>query len=283
MGKRGMQPLDRSDLRADCSQCAALCCVGLAFAASADFAFAKGAGTPCQNLQSDFRCGIHSELRRSGMKGCTVFDCYGAGQKTTQLTFGGRDWRRDPQTASQMFQVFPVLIQLQEMLWYLAEAVEVNPPEPICEKLKILFEETEKATLLKPQEILLMDVPAHRQKVNVLLTETSAFVRKRHQKDKKRRNHQNADLMGAELKGADFTGTDFRGAYFIAANLRQSNFADTDVIGADFRDADISGADLSHSLFLTQVQANAAIGDCNTKLPAHIIRPRHWAKRARNF
>lgn len=283
MGKNVMQPMERSGLRADCSQCAALCCVGLAFAASTDFAFTKESGTPCHNLQSDFRCGIHSELRRSGMKGCTVFECYGAGQKMTQLTFGGQDWRRDPKIASQMFQVFPVLIQLQEMLWYLAEAVEAEPPQPLRGKLKTLFGETERATLMDPQEILQMDVPAHRQKVNELLTETSAFVRKRHHKNKKGRDRRNADLMGAELKGADFIGSDFRGAYFIAANLRQSNFADTDVIGADFRDADISGADLSHSLFLTQVQANAAIGDCNTKLPAHIIRPGHWAKRARNF
>ncbi|MDR3081083.1 MAG: pentapeptide repeat-containing protein, partial [Streptomyces sp.] len=44
-------PADRSDLRADCSSCFALCCVALPFAASADFAIDKAAGTPCPNLR----------------------------------------------------------------------------------------------------------------------------------------------------------------------------------------------------------------------------------------
>jgi uncharacterized protein YjbI with pentapeptide repeats len=283
MGNDMMQPIDRTALRADCSRCAALCCVGLAFAASADFAFSKRAGVPCTNLQSDFRCGIHSELRRSGLKGCTVFDCFGAGQKTLQRTFGGADWRSGPDIAAQMFKVFPVMTQLHEMLWYLAEAIEAGPPAPLIERLQQIAGKTECFTLLEPEAILQLDVPAHRQNVSGLLMETSAFVRRRFKKTKKKIDQRNADLMGAELKGADFSGVDFRGAYFIAANLRQTDFMAADVLGADFRDADISGADLSGSLFLTQTQANAAIGDCHTKLPVLLVRPAHWAKKPRNF
>ncbi|MGO1058823.1 pentapeptide repeat-containing protein [Planococcus sp. FY231025] len=274
---------DRSALRADCSQCAALCCVGLAYAASADFAFSKKAGVPCPNLQSDFRCGIHSELRRSGFKGCTVFDCFGSGQKMVQETFQGLDWRSSPDTAAQMFRVFPLMTQLHEILWYLAEAIEAGPPEPLAGKLVQFEEETERLTSLGPEGILGVDIAAHRQEVSALLMETSGVVRKRFKKSKKKLDRRNADLMGAELKGADFSGVDFRGAYFIAANLRKADFTSADLLGADFRDADISGADLSSSLFLTQTQANAAIGDCNTKLPVQLVRPAHWAKKPRDF
>ena len=110
-------------LRADCARCAGLCCVAPAFAASADFAIDKAAGQPCPNLQPDFRCGIHSELRERGFPGCAVFDCLGAGQQVVQVTFGGRDWRRSPEIAGQMFTVFTVMRQLHELLWYLTEAL----------------------------------------------------------------------------------------------------------------------------------------------------------------
>src|SRR6188768_3666781 len=92
-------------LKADCSRCFGLCCVAPAFAASADFAIDKPAGSPCPNLQADFRCGIHAELRERGFPGCEVFDCFGAGQQLTQVTFGGRTWREDRALAAQQFAV----------------------------------------------------------------------------------------------------------------------------------------------------------------------------------
>src|SRR4051794_35476317 len=116
---------ERSHLRADCANCAGLCCVGPAFAASADFAIDKPAATPCPNLQEDFRCGIHARLRESGFPGCTVFDCFGAGQRITQQTFRGASWRVSPGVARQQFAVLSVMRQLHEILWYLTEAVEL--------------------------------------------------------------------------------------------------------------------------------------------------------------
>jgi uncharacterized protein YjbI with pentapeptide repeats len=89
--------------------------------------------------------------------------------------------------------------------------------------------------------------------------------------------------MGAELKGANLVNADFTGAYLIAANCRMADFSKANFLGADLRDADISGADLTDSLFLTQQQVNAAIGDSRTKLPRHINRPSHWTKGQRNF
>jgi len=87
---------ERLDLRADCERCFALCCVAPAFSVSADFAINKPAGQACPHLQPDFRCGIHTGLREQGFRGCTVYDCFGAGQKVSQVTFGGRDWRQAP-------------------------------------------------------------------------------------------------------------------------------------------------------------------------------------------
>ena len=81
------------ELAADCSRCAGLCCVALPFGRSADFPVDKAAGDPCEHLRRDFRCGIHDRLREEGYRGCTVFDCFGAGQQVTQVTFGGKDWR----------------------------------------------------------------------------------------------------------------------------------------------------------------------------------------------
>jgi hypothetical protein len=98
---------DRPSLRADCESCFALCCVAPAFCASADFAISKRAGQPCPHLGPDFRCGIHTGLRAQGFRGCTVYDCFGAGQQVSQVTFGGQDWRQALQSARSMFEVFP--------------------------------------------------------------------------------------------------------------------------------------------------------------------------------
>src|SRR6266568_728039 len=109
-------------LKADCANCFGLCCVVPAFSVSSDFAIDKPARIPCPNLQRDFRCGIHTDLRAKGFAGCTVYDCFGAGQQVSQVTFAGHDWRDAPDTARRMFAVFPIMRQLHELLWYLTEA-----------------------------------------------------------------------------------------------------------------------------------------------------------------
>jgi uncharacterized protein YjbI with pentapeptide repeats len=263
-------------LHADCANCFGLCCVALPFAASADFAVDKPAGKACSNLQQDFRCGIHSELRQKGFSGCTVFDCFGAGQKVSQGTFGGRDWRADPATAKQMFAVFPVMRQLHELLWYLAEALTLAPAEPIHPELRKAFTATEQLTLGRPEELAGVDVAAHRSDVNVLLLRTSELVRA--EVPGKKKDRRGADLIGAKLKGANLRGASLRGAYLIGADLRSADLRMADLIGADLRDAQLAGADLTGSIFLTQAQVNAAKGSAATKLPATLTRPAHWAR-----
>ncbi|MFF8618440.1 pentapeptide repeat-containing protein [Streptomyces sp. NPDC015350] len=271
----GAAPIDRAGLRADCANCFGLCCVALTLTRSADFAIDKDAGEPCRNLQEDFRCGIHTRLRTQGFPGCTVYDCFGAGQKVSGETFGGRDWRSAPQTARQMFQVFPVMRQLHELLWYLTEALSLESARPLRGDLRRTLDATERLTRLPADDLAGLDVSGHRDEAARLLLRTSELVRATAPRGKKR-HRRGADLIGARLRGADLRGADLRGAYLIAADLTGADLRLADLIGADFRDADLSGADLTGSLFLTQSQLNAARGDATTKLPRSLDRPAHW-------
>ncbi|WP_405763355.1 pentapeptide repeat-containing protein [Streptomyces sp. NBC_01420] len=267
---------DRAALRADCGNCFALCCVALTLTRSADFAVNKAAGTPCRNLRDDFRCGIHSRLRTEGFPGCTVYDCFGAGQKVSVEIYGRRDWRGAPGTAQEMFQVFPVVRQLHELLWYLTEAATLAPARPLRGEIRKSLEATEALTHLDASALVGLDVAAHRGEVAVLLGRVSELVRAT-APGRKKRSHRGGDLMGARLRKADLRGADLRGAYLIAADLSGADLRLADLIGADFRDADLSGADLTGALFLTQAQVNAAKGSGATRLPASLSRPAHWA------
>ncbi len=264
----------RLSLTADCGSCFGLCCVALPFTASADFAINKEAGKPCRNLREDFGCGIHTQLRQKGFNGCTVYDCFGAGQHLSQGTFGGTDWRREPKSAQQMFEVFPVMRQLHELLWYLNEALTLAPAKPVHADLRELLARTEALTGGSAEELARLDVPGHRQQVNLLLLRTSELVRA--QVPGKKRNRRGADLIGAKLRKAELRGADLRGAYLIAADLTGADLRDADLIGADLRDAQLAGADLTGAFFLTQPQVNAAKGDPSTRLPGRLTRPAHW-------
>ncbi|MEV0618989.1 pentapeptide repeat-containing protein [Nonomuraea sp. NPDC050404] len=261
-------------LLADCESCFGLCCVALPFSASADFAMDKDAGQPCHNLREDFRCSIHTRLRERGFAGCTVFDCFGAGQKVSQVTFEGRSWREEPGTARQMYAVFPVMRQLHELLWYLAEALALQSARPIHDALRQALAETERLTRERAGVLEKMDVTAHRGEVNELLLRASELERA----GLKGREHRGADLIGARLKGAGLRGANLRGAYLIGADLRGTDLRQADLIGADLRGADLSGADLTGAIYLTQAQLNAARGDAATRLPATLTRPAHWGE-----
>ena len=266
---------ERNPLHADCANCFGLCCVALTLIESADFAINKDAGVPCPNLLDDFRCGIHSRLRPAGFPGCTVYDCFGAGQKVSQETFGGRDWRRAPDTAGQMFRVFPVMRQLHELLRYLTEALSLPAARPLHAEIRGALEATECHTHRTADDLEALDVVAHRDEVAALLARTSDLVRATIPRRSKR-SHRGADLIGARLREADLRGADLRGARLIAADLRGADLRLADLIGADLRDAELSGADLTGALFLTQAQLNAARGDHATALPPTMTRPSHW-------
>ncbi|WP_375709761.1 pentapeptide repeat-containing protein [Mesobacillus foraminis] len=266
-----------TQLKADCESCFGLCCVALPYVKGADFAFDKTGGSPCRNLQSDYRCSIHTKLRESGFRGCAVYECFGAGQKVSQSTYGGSDWRSRPETAQEMFSVFPVMQQLHEMLYYLHEAMLLGAAKPILKDLQVAYNKTESLTELNPSRILSVNVPDHRVLVNDLFLRTSELARAE-TPVKNSRMGRGSDLIGAKLKGADLRGASLRGALLIAADLRGADMRVCDFIGADLRDADLSGAKLTGSIFLTQAQINSAKGDRNTKLPAGLRIPDHWKK-----
>ena len=272
----------RESLTADCSKCFGLCCTALNIVASSDFPINKPAGTPCVNLQSDYGCQIHSNLRERGFKGCTVFDCLGAGQVVSQVTFKGQSWRDNPEIGDKMFRVFPIMEQIHEMIAYTAEALSYDIPHALSDKLSVQLKELQNLTKLDAEQLLSLDLVMYRFPVNKLLSETSKYIRESliaklpGTKNAKNYNHERADWIGKKLRGKDLRAIDLRGAYLIAADLRNADLRGVDFIGADLRDADLRGANLSTSMFLTQMQINSAKGDVKTTLPSHIQRPSHW-------
>lgn len=272
-------------LRPDCGNCFALCCTALGFVRSADFAIDKPAATPCPNMSADFSCTIHERLRPRGFRGCTVFDCFGAGQVVSQHTFGGTSWRDQPSSTSSMFAVFKVVRQLHEMLWYLVEAQQRTFDPDLASAAGHLSGRITTTAQGDATAILATDVETLHGEVRALLMEVSEELRASYgaedaqtPDDGPRRDgdHSGADLMGANLANRRLCGSNFRSAYLIGANLRNSDLTAADLLGADLRGAHLHGADLSSALYLTQPQITAAEGDPTTLLPQRLTKPDHW-------
>lgn len=257
----------------DCARCVGLCCVALAFARSADFAIDKPAGSPCPNLGPDHGCGIHDDLDTRGFRGCAAYTCFGAGPQVHLRTFAGRGWRGDPDTARQMFAVFPVVRSLHELAWYVAEALGVGAPPRLDHALRQGLAELEQLADGSPVELLGLDLPALRGRLNDLLLAVSSNLRARPRPGPDLRG---ADLVGARMRGADLRRASLRGCLLMGADLRDADLRRADLTGADLRDADLSGADLTGALFVTGWQIRAARGSWATKLPAALARPEHW-------
>ncbi len=274
----------RESLRADCTKCFGLCCTALNIAASSDFPINKPAGTPCVNLQSNYSCQIHSDLRERGFKGCTVFDCLGAGQVVSQVIFKGQSWRGYPEIREKMFRVFPVMEQIHEMIAYTAEALSYDIPRALSDQLSVQLKELQNLTKLEAEQLLSADLVMYRFPLNKLLSETSKYIRESliaklpNAKNGKNYSHERADWIGKKLRGKDLRAINLRGAYLIAADMSNADLRGVDFIGADLRDANLTGANLSTSMFVTQMQINSTKGDGKTILPSHIQRPSHWVQ-----
>jgi hypothetical protein len=201
-----------------------------------------------------------------------VFDCFGAGQQLTQVTFGGRSWREDRGLAVHQFAVLPVLRQLHECLWHLTEALEL-PAVALHDEVRRTLAATERLAGGTSDELAALDVGSHRMAVGELLGRVSDLVRGGGP------DRRNADLMGRDLRRTKLRGANLRGAYLIGADLRGVDLGRADLLGADLRAADVGGADLSRCLFLTQPQLEAARGDERTLVPDAIARPASWGPR----
>ena len=272
-----------SKLKSDCNNCFGLCCVALPYGQSADFPFNKDGGEPCRNLCSNNLCSIHDKLREKGFRGCVSYECFGAGQHVSQSIYNSKDWREGDKHAEEMFALFPLVQQLNEMLWYLQQSLTLKETHSLHYKLRKIYEETVELTVKDPKEILKIDIVEHRSKVNPLLIESSKMYRGDNNKKRKKSKlmKQSFDYIGANLKGLNLQGENFRGKLMIASNLSKSDLRRADFIGADLRDADLCGANLTEALFLTQSQINSAIGDIYTKIPRYLEKPSHWIEKVK--
>ncbi len=272
--------LDRQSLRPDCGNCFALCCTAFGFSRSADFALDKPAGSPCQNLAPDFSCTIHDRLRPRGFRGCTVFDCFGAGQKVSQGFFAGKSWLTHPDTKDEMFSAFKTARQLHEMLWYLAEAGARTFDPDSSNRAVQLRNTIEQAVGGELTDLLSLDIQELHSQVRSTLVDVSEEIRASYfaaggdHLDSTLK--PGADLMGKNLRSRRLCGANLRGAYLIGADLRDSDLSGVDLLGADVRDARFERADLSKAIYLTQPQLNAARGSRATLLPSDLEMPSHW-------
>jgi len=263
---------ERGDLRADCGQCFALCCVAPAFVRSSDFANDKPAGVACLHLAPDHRCSIHSRLRAEGFAGCTAYDCFGAGQRLAQQTFGGRDWRTHPELAGPMMAALTVLRGLHELLWYLQEARSLPSSTPLAAQLGSAAGRVEKAAASPAHRILDVEIDALRADAAPLLREASRLARA----DLEGPDLSDQDLAGHDLHDADLRGACLRGSSLLGSDLHDADLRRADLLGADLRGADLRGARLREALYLTQTQVGGARGDRRTSIPVDLRRPSHW-------
>jgi hypothetical protein len=155
----------RLDLIPDCGSCAALCCVATSFEASEDFAIDKPAGVACPYVTSDCRCAIHSERVERGFPGCTVYDCFGAGQRTT------RAFALRPSAERERNAVFLALRVVHELLWMLTEAAKLCPPgfKSIRAELEIEIHALDGIAQACPEALVAIDLEAHRTIANATL------------------------------------------------------------------------------------------------------------------
>jgi hypothetical protein len=258
-------PTTSAPRSADCSRCLALCCVGPAFAASADFAIDKPARTPCPHLRDDHACGIHDRLHERGFPGCVVFDCFGAGQQVVEVTFGGAS-RREP----AMFAALEVLRPLHEVLALLDEALASPAHGHAAADLR---DRVEELVTRDAEALATVDVGAVRREAGAifegLVTEARA--------GRRGPDLRGADLVGKDLRRRDLRAARLRGALLLGADLRGVDLDRAELLGADLRGADVRGTRLAGALLLTGPQLTAARGDAATTVPPHLARPSHWA------
>src|SRR5674476_1296022 len=122
---------------------------------------------------------------------------------------------------------------LHELLWYLAEALKLQPAGPLHRDVSRALEQTRLLTHKSPDALLELDVSAHRREVNALLLRVSDLVRV---EIRNKKDHRGADLIGADLQDTDLRGASLRGAYLIGADLRC----------ADLRMADLTAVSYTH-------------------------------------
>lgn len=257
----------RWELRADCSRCAALCCVGPSFEAGADFALDKEEGVPCPHLGPEHRCTIHDTLRQKGFPACAAYDCFGAGQRVV-AALGGSVGVSE---SALVHEAFLTTRALHALLWALAEA-RLEAPGGLRAEL---------ADAENGLDAIAGDVLDPGLAVRLseawgptieLLSRCSDAIRRPGVV------RVDEDLSGHDLRRMSLKDADLRFADLSDADLRGVDLGRADLLGADLRRARLDGADLGDVLFLSDVQVAMARGDGATRLPPRCDRPGHWSE-----
>lgn len=259
--------------RIKCDKCSGLCCTALYFSKFDGFPSDKPAGLPCMNLDKDFRCIIHGELKAKQMKGCLAYDCCGAGQTVTAIC-GSDNWSSNPGIAREIFDLFTKIFTLKQAAWYLTEVLTLTPAAALWDRAESYLNQMTPLFDSSSKEISDFDADEYCQKVHTLLMAAADSVRKEVCTAKKASPKR--DFMGHNFKKAVLDGYDFHYSLLIAADLEGCSLKGSNFLGADLRDTNIRNADLSGSIFLTQGQLNAAQGNRNTRIPPHLAVPSAW-------
>lgn len=273
------RPVVTSEFTADCRRCSGLCCVALPFSGRG-FAIDKAAGVPCPNLEVDHRCTIHERLDTTGWRGCTIFDCAGAGQRVTAAFADRGGWRRSPQPVFTAFRAALVLHELLEHLDTAKNLVSDGGDGRLARRVARQLAAVEAAVRHvlgdgdgwgdsdgwgngddddDGQTLAALSAETTRLLTDVATwyragADLSALARKLS------RRAPGADLTAARLRGADLRFTDLRCACLIAADLRGADLRGAVLLGADLRDARLRDARLDGALFITTRQRRAAVG-----------------------
>ncbi|WP_050635400.1 hypothetical protein [Candidatus Stoquefichus sp. SB1] len=228
----------QESLKIRCHQCHGLCCVALYFSKIDGFPENKMAGKPCHYLLENNQCHIYDSLKERKMKGCMIYDCFGAGQIVSQRL---PSWRHC-ENIMEIFEVFQTIMQLQQMLNYLIEAYYLHHNSQL-------------------KELILENLKIRENIFNNIKVDLEKYHQKVSQQLKKICQQYTHDMSMKIMIGEDLRGKDCCDYVFL---------------GTDLRDAKVENADLSRSLFLTQIQLNGMIGNRQTKIPPRLERPRRW-------
>lgn len=117
--------------------------------------------------------------------------------------------------------------------------LNLQPTSHIQGELSYMLNETERLTILSPDALIALDLPAHRASVNALILQTSELVR-------------------AKVRSKRTT-----------SSMRPKSLD---------RGLDLIGANLAQSILVTQAQINTAKGDSGTKIPINLSRLMHWTE-----
>lgn len=162
----GMRPLPV--LKPECSQCAALCCMALAFDAGPDFGHDKPALHPCRHLAGT-SCTIHARLAEAGYSGCARFDCLGAGQRLMAEVFPGADWQADPALRAPLAEGLAMMRAIHGALELLVAARALPLPGALADAHAALLAVFHPPEGWTPETLRRFDLPAARARLRAFL------------------------------------------------------------------------------------------------------------------